>query len=193
MVMHVLFLRATEGEVGQLHVGAGTGLNIGTNTAHPIRLCANRFALPQNLASIEISANSIRDVSINTNATITGNATVGGTLTITGALTTTAFYAARPWAGLHCINNLMSATVSPGFSQAGVSLSRTVAGTYVFTIPAHPKGNQYMVFVQQQTSSAAIAIAVYGTLVSNSTTFTVFSKTTANVLVDSNFYVYTVP
>ena len=87
----------------------------------------------------------------------------------------------------------MSATVFPGFPQAGVSLSRTVAGTYVFTIPTHPKGIQYMVFVQQQTASPATAIVVYGTLVGSSTTFTVYSKTTANVQVDSNFYVYTVP
>ena len=81
----------------------------------------------------------------------------------------------------------------PGFSQAGVSLSRTGAGTYVFTIPAHPKGLQYMVFVQQQTAAPAPAIAVYGTLVSSSTSFTVFSKTTANAMVDFSFYVYTVP
>ena len=50
-----------------------------------------------------------------------------------------------------------------------------------------------MVFVQQQTALSTSAIAVYGTLVNTATTFTVFSKTTANVLVDSNFYVYTVP
>ena len=126
-------------------------------------------------------------------AQITNNCTVGGDLTITGALTTTAFYASKPWAGFHCISNALSATVFPGFSQTGISLSRTVAGTYVFTIPAHPKGLQYMVFVQQQTASSTTAIAVYGTLVSRSTSFTVFSKTTANALVDSNFYVYTVP
>ncbi len=54
-------------------------------------------------------------------------------------------------------------------------------------------GLQYMVFVQQQIASPATAIAVYGTLVNTSTSFTVFSKTTANALIDSNFYVYTVP
>ena len=87
----------------------------------------------------------------------------------------------------------MSATVFPGFNQTGVSLTRTTAGVYVFTMPAHPKGVQYMVFVQQQTATAATAIAVYGTLVSSSTQFIIYSKTTANVLVDSNFYVRTVP
>ena len=120
-------------------------------------------------------------------AQITNSCTIGGTLTITGALTTTAFYASKPWAGFHCIANASSATVFPGVSQTGISLSRTVAGTYVFTIPAHPKGLQYGVFVQQQTAAPATAIAVYGTLVSSSTSFTVFSKTTANALVDCNF------
>ena len=34
---------ATENEVGQIYVGNGFGLNIGSNTAHPIRLCANSY------------------------------------------------------------------------------------------------------------------------------------------------------
>jgi hypothetical protein len=126
-------------------------------------------------------------------AHISNNCTIGGILNITGALATTAFYASKPWAGFHCIANLLPATVFPGFSQTGISLSRTVAGTYVFTIPAHPKGLQYMVFVQQQTASPVTAIAVYGTLVTSSTSLTVFSKTTASGLVDYNFYVDTVP
>ena len=187
------FLRATEGEVGQLYVGAGTGLNIGTNTAHPIRLCANRFALPQNLASIEISANSTRDVSMNTNATITGNATVGGTLTITGALTTTAFYANKPWVGFSCISNVIIPSNSPGFSQSGISLTNTTTGTYTFTIPAHPRGTNYLVFVQQQASTASTTLVMYNANVISATSFVLYSKTTASVAVASSFYVYTVP
>ena len=126
-------------------------------------------------------------------AQITNNCTIGGTLAITGALTTTAFYASKPWAGVYCISNALSTTVLPGFNQTGVSLTRTTTRVYVFTIPAHPKRLQYMVFVQQQTGLATTAIAVYGTLVNTSTSFIVYSKTTANALVDSNFYVYTVP
>ena len=87
----------------------------------------------------------------------------------------------------------MSATVWPGFAQSGITLSRTVAGTYTFTIPAHPKGANYMVFVQQQASSSAAAIAICTVGLVSSTSFSVWSKSTANVLTDSNFYVYTVP
>ena len=125
-------------------------------------------------------------------AQITNNFTVGGNLTVTGSLTTASLYASKPWIGIHCNNNLLSTTV-PGFNQTGISFVRTSVGVYTFTIPAHPNGSNYMVFVQQQTASSTTAIAVYGTLVSSSTSFTVFSKTTANALVDSNFYVYTVP
>ena len=126
-------------------------------------------------------------------AQITNNCTIGGTCTITGALTTTAFYDAKPWVGFYCGLSAVSATVKPGYQQTGISVSKTTTGTYVITIPTHPKGVNYMVFVQQQTALSTSTIAVYGTLVNTATTFTVFSKTTANVLVDSNFYVYTVP
>ena len=50
-----------------------------------------------------------------------------------------------------------------------------------------------MVMAQQRTASAATAAAMSGVLVESSTLFKVFSKTTANVLVDSDFYVHTVP
>ena len=87
----------------------------------------------------------------------------------------------------------MPATVWPGFVQSGITLSRYVAGTYTFIIPAHPKGANYMAFVQQQASSSATAIAICNVGLVSSTSFTVWSKSTANVLTDSNFYVYTVP
>ena len=94
---------------------------------------------------------------------------------------------------VYCVSNALSAAIFPGFVQTGITLSRTVAGTYVFTIPAHPRGANYMVFVQQQASSSATAIAICNVSVTSSTSFTVWSRTTANVLVDSNFYVRTVP
>jgi hypothetical protein len=60
-------------------------------------------------------------------------------------------------------------------------------------MPAHPNGTNYQVFVQQITSAATTAIALYGTNVLTSTSFVVFSKTTANVASASSFYVYTLP
>ena len=73
-------------------------------------------------------------------AQITNNCTVGGNLTVTGSLTTSSFYASKPYIGIHCNNNLLSATVIPGFIQTGITLVRISAGTYTFTIPAHPNG-----------------------------------------------------
>ena len=126
-------------------------------------------------------------------AQITGACTVGGYLTVTGSLVTNSFYACKPYVGFDCVSDALSATVVPGFVQTGITLSRTVAGTYVFTIPAHPSGANYMVFVQPQASGSATAIAICSVRITSSTSFTVWSKTTANVLVDSNFYVRTVP
>ena len=126
-------------------------------------------------------------------AQITNNCTVGGNLTVSGSLITTSFYANKPYIGFHCINNLLSATVFPGFAQSGITLSRTVAGTYTFTIPAHPTGANYIAFVQQQASSSATAIAICTVGLVSSTSFTVWSKSTTHVLADSNFFVYTVP
>ena len=58
---------------------------------------------------------------------------------------------------------------------------------------AHPSGANYEVFVQQRMGASTNAIALYGVLVNSATSFTVWSKTTANVMVDSDFYVRTVP
>ena len=85
----------------------------------------------------------------------TGNATIGGTLTVTGALTTTAFYNAKFYCALLVTNNLMSATVFPGFAQSGVTLNKSATGTYTITMPTHPRGTQYMVMVQARASSGA--------------------------------------
>ena len=150
-----------------------------------IKLCTNRFASPQNVASIEISANSTRDVSINTNATVSGN------LTITGTLATTSFYANKPWVGFSC--NVIDPSNGLGFSQSGISLTNTTTGTYTFTIPTHPTGTNYLVFVQQQASTASTTLVMYNANVISATSFVLYSKTTASVAVASSFYVYTVP
>ena len=87
----------------------------------------------------------------------------------------------------------VGASGSPGFNQSGISFSSSTVGTYIFTIPTHPKGTNYLVFVQQQSSSAGTALALYATNVNSATQFTVYSKTTASVAVGSTFYVHTVP
>ena len=51
-----------------------------TNTPHSISLSANRFTEPK-IASIEISGDGTKNVTIKTPLTITGDASLGGTLT----------------------------------------------------------------------------------------------------------------
>ncbi len=47
------------------------------------------------------------------------------------------------------------------FCQTGVTVNTGTAGTYTFTMPAHPNGSNYMVFVQQQITTLSTAIAIY--------------------------------
>ena len=113
---------------------------------------------------------------------------------MTGSLTTTSFYAPKPRVANYVISNALSTTVRPGFSQTGVSLSRTAAGVYVFTIPAHPQGANYVVFIQGRGPDSAYVSRLYHVTVASSTSFTVWSKrASTSVLADSNFYVFTMP
>ena len=107
------------------------------------------------------------------------------------SLNTTFFSPAKNYVGAYVLSIVLSTTVKPGFITP--TLTRSSVGQYVFTMTAHPSGVNYMVMVQQRTALAATAAAMYGVIVNSSTSFTVFSKTTANVLVDSDFYVHTVP
>jgi hypothetical protein len=98
----------------------------------------------------------------------------------------------KPYVGVYVSSNgTVSTTIKPGFVTPTVAKT---TGQYIFTLPtAHPSGVNYTVFVQQRTSASTIANALYGVLVNSSTSFTVWSKSTANALLDSDFYVHTVP
>ena len=82
-----------------------------------------------------------------------------------------------------------------------VSASRGAVSTvnvflYSFTLPsAHPQGTNYIVngaFVTGSTSSASPnAFLTFN--VTSSTSFTVWVRSSTNILMDGNFYVYTFP
>ena len=116
----------------------------------------------------------------------TGNATVGGNLTVTG------FYSMKPYVGCFVSSaGVVSTNIKPGFIIPTVAKT---TGQYIFTMPtAHPSGANYEVFVQQRTALATTGIAAYGVNVNSNTYFTIFNESTANVLVDSEFYIRTVP
>ena len=107
-------------------------------------------------------------------------------------MTVTGFYSMKPYVGCFVSSaGVVSTNIKPGFIIPTVAKT---TGQYIFTMPtAHPSGANYEVFVQQRTDLVTTAIAVYGVKVTSSTSFTVWSKTTANALVDSEFYIRTVP
>ena len=112
--------------------------------------------------------------------------------TVTGTLSTTSFYSIKPYVGCYVSSNgTVSTTIKPGYVTPTIAKT---TGQYVFTLPtAHPSGANYTVFVQQRMSAQTVANALYGVLISSSTSFTVWSKSTSNVATDSDFYVHTVP
>ena len=72
--------------VGQIYSGQNEGLVLATNTAHSIRLIANRFAAGA-LNSIEIKATGTRDVEINALILVKGASTVhSGNVIVNGSL-----------------------------------------------------------------------------------------------------------
>ena len=146
-------------------------------------------------ASAQITNNcSVGSALTSASLQTTGNCTVGGSLSVTGSLTTTSFYAPKPWFANFVTVNTLSSTVRPGFCQTGVSMTRSTTGVYVFTIPAHPSGANYMVFASCRAGDSTIVACLYTVLVSSSTSFTVWSKSvSAASLTDSNFYVFTMP
>ena len=82
--------------IGQKYSGQNDGLALATNTAHPIRLNANRFAAGA-LNSIEIKATGTRDVEFNAPLLVkcastvhSGNVTGNGSLVVGGTNVMTA-------------------------------------------------------------------------------------------------------
>jgi hypothetical protein len=147
---------------------------------------------------------------------VSNSGSFGGNLAVTGNLTVTGFISAKPYASLRVSTGTAGATAStasvigtPGpvtLAQYGfltnVSVARgATAGAsnyfiYTFTMPtAHPQGANYIVngaFVTGSTSSASPnAFLTFN--VTSSTSFTVWVRSSTNILLDGNFFVYTVP
>ena len=93
--------------IGQMYSGQNEGLVLATNTAHPIRLNANRFAAGA-LNSIEIKGTGTRDVEINAPLLVKGASTVhSGSVTVNGSLVVGTTNV------LTAINNLGASQLSP--------------------------------------------------------------------------------
>ena len=138
------------------------------------------------------------------------NCTIGGNLTVNG------FIAAKPYASLRvataggtpstgttvgAIGKLGTVSLFQYGFLTNVSLSRGTAATtnlflYSFTLPtAHPLGTNYIVNGGFRTGSSLDASpnAFLTFNVTSSTTFAVWIRSSTGILMDGNFYVYTVP
>ena len=167
-------------ETGQIFVGAGS-MVVQTRANHPINFKAYADDLSITVPnSLTISNNATRDVVITAPLIVNNNVTING------------FLAAKPYVGVYVSSSgSVSTNVKPGYVTPTVAKT---TGQYIFTLPtAHPSGVNYEVFVQQRMIVSTTANALYGVYVTSSTSFTVWSKSTANALTDSDFYVYTVP
>ena len=144
---------------------------------------------------MKILGSGNRDVEIYTPLNIKGSSTtidqsvtIGGNLTVTGNLSTSSFYVNKPWVGF-TTTGAATVTYTSSFNQTGVTFTNGTPGSYVFTMPNHPQGINYMVFVQQLATNGTTTLAFYNTIVNSSTSFTVYSKTYASAAVASNFFI----
>ena len=168
-------------ETAQIFVGQNVGMFLHTRTNHPITFQTYSDQPATTVTpSMKILSTGTRDVEINAPLIVNNNVTING------------FLAAKPYVGVYVSSSgSVSTNVKPGYVTPTVAKT---TGQYIFTLPtAHPSGVNYEVFVQQRMIASTTANALYGVYVTSSTSFTVWSKSTANALTDSDFYVYTVP
>ena len=86
-----------------------------------------------------------------------GNTTVLGDAHISGNLTMGGFLASKPWVGfLVTTDGAGAATISKhvGYNTTGIIVSQTDNSIYTFTMPAHPKGSEYLLMLSPYATSS---------------------------------------
>ncbi len=174
----------TPAGVGQFWCGQNEGLNFGTNTAHPIRFTANRFAAG-NLNSIEIQGTGTRNVVVN--APLLYKPYVSLLVTTTS--------------GVVSVTNFGYCTLT----AASVTRVGTGSKAYSITLPiAHPYGSNFAVFATAQTGSSSTwdgtndfivtaKVETGGTAISVWCRRPGVSGATASGFTDGSFYVHSIP
>jgi hypothetical protein len=208
-------------ESGQIFVGQLGGLNLRTNTAHPIQSTTYTGEEGGAPTSMKILANATRDVEIlsplnikSLSTVIDNGVTIGGNLTVSGFTNTKPYASLRvtttgggtfatPSTGttVETIGTPGAVTLVQYGFLTNVSVARGSTGTtnlflYSFTLPtAHPLGTNYIVNGGFYTAgSLALSPNAFLTFnVASSTNFSVWVRSSTGILMDGNFYVYTVP
>jgi hypothetical protein len=169
-------------ETAQIWNGQSTGLNIVTNTAHPIKFSANRQASGA-VNSIEIQGTGTRNVVINSPLMYKPYASLLITTSTSGAVSFTNFGYITP----------------TSISRAGHNNK-----AYTIAFPAHPNGNNFAVIATAYTSGSSSWDGTNDFILttkveSGGTGMSVWCRrpglayNATNGLVDGSFYVYTVP
>ena len=120
-------------EKAQIFAGQNGGLQVCTNTAHSIKLSANREVAPMT-PSIEISGTGNKSVTINSP------------------------FIYKPWVSFEMRMSGTTATIgtTSGFNTAtAANCVRTSVGTYSITLPLHPNGNSFIPNIIARTSAEA--------------------------------------
>ena len=173
---------ASASEVGQIYCGQTVGLNLTTNTAHPIRFTTYSNASTQFISilpSMEILGTGNRDVEISaplkikcllttieqavviggaapieaTGLYVSNNAVINRNLTVVGNLTVSGFYPIKPYAALYVVGNAIATSTAVGFlAPSAFTMTRT-GGNYGFTFATpHPNGNNFQIFATPRTA-----------------------------------------
>ncbi len=119
---------------------------------------------------------------------VSNNGIVGGNLTVVGNM------AYKPYIAFRLSANAIAQNTGQ-VSTAKIAITRASGGggLYTFTFPAHPNDIDYLVITQSYTAGTANSVFTCTASHSLSTAFSVWCRTTANVVGDGNFYVFTVP
>jgi hypothetical protein len=123
--------------------------------------------------------------------TTTGDVSVGGNLSVTG------FYARKPWVGFTMsAAGVLSAPI--GYNTSGVTVSHpSSTDAYTITMPSHPAGTAYHVYVSVFTNSNSTDVVAVPTVkIGSATSFVVWLRSalgTGTARTEGIFYFHTVP
>jgi hypothetical protein len=138
---------------------------------------------------------NLKTDTIDTNTTSTLN--INKPVSITGDLSVTGFYARKPWVGFTMsAAGVLSAPI--GYNTSGVTVAHPSASdAYTITMPSHPAGTAYHVYVSVFTNSNSTDVVAVPTVkISSATQFIVWLRSalgTGTARTEGVFYFHTVP
>jgi hypothetical protein len=128
---------------------------------------------------------------------VAGNSVVSGDLSVLGSISSLGFYARKPWVGFTMsAAGVLSAPI--GYNTSGVTVTHPSASdAYTITMPSHPAGTAYHVYVSVFTNSNSTDVVAVPTVkIGSATSFVVWLRSalgTGTARTEGIFYFHTVP